>query len=114
VAETIRDLGLELELSFNKGSVMVLPAGVNKATGLETALRELAVEPRRAAGIGDAENDQAFLSRCGLSAAVANALPEVQENVDLVTRGSHGAGVVELIEALLAGDAAEARGAGAP
>ena len=38
VLETIRDLGLELQVIFNKGAVMVLPAGVNKATGLAAAL----------------------------------------------------------------------------
>ena len=37
VLEAIRDLGLELQVIFNKGSVMVLPAGVNKATGLTAA-----------------------------------------------------------------------------
>ena len=31
VLETIRDLGLELQIIFNKGAVMVLPTGVNKA-----------------------------------------------------------------------------------
>ena len=37
----IRDLGLELQVIFNKGAVMVLPSGVNKATGLAAALVEL-------------------------------------------------------------------------
>src|SRR3954469_19960775 len=32
VLETIRELGLELQIIFNKGAVMVLPAGVNKGT----------------------------------------------------------------------------------
>ena len=41
VLETIRDLGLELQVIFNKGAVMVLPAGVNKATGLACALEQL-------------------------------------------------------------------------
>src|SRR5262249_25029908 len=36
--EVIRDLGLELQVIFNKDAVMVLPAGVNKATGLAAAL----------------------------------------------------------------------------
>src|SRR5215207_7488465 len=31
VLETIRELGLEWQVIFNKGAVMVLPAGVNKA-----------------------------------------------------------------------------------
>ncbi len=34
VLESIRDLGLELQVIFNKDAVMVLPAGINKATGL--------------------------------------------------------------------------------
>src|SRR5512134_232580 len=53
VLETIRDLGLELQVIFNKGAVMVLPAGVNKATGLTAALAELELSPHNCAGIGD-------------------------------------------------------------
>ena len=45
VLEAINDLGLELQIIFNKGAVMVLPAGINKASGLLTALRELALAP---------------------------------------------------------------------
>lgn len=39
--EAINELGLELEIIFNKGAVMVLPTGVNKATGLKAALKEM-------------------------------------------------------------------------
>src|SRR5262249_10891435 len=38
VLKTIRDLGLEHQVIFNKGAVMVLPAGINKAAGLGAAL----------------------------------------------------------------------------
>ena len=41
VVEVIRDLGLELQVIFNKDAVMVLPSGVNKATGLSVALDNL-------------------------------------------------------------------------
>src|SRR5262249_50736132 len=41
VLETIRDLGLEMQVIFNKDAVMVLPSGINKATGLKTALKEM-------------------------------------------------------------------------
>ena len=41
ILHLIKQLGLELEIIFNKGSVMVLPTGVNKATGLACALRDL-------------------------------------------------------------------------
>jgi hydroxymethylpyrimidine pyrophosphatase-like HAD family hydrolase len=104
ILETIRDLGLDLQVIFNKDAVMVLPSGVNKATGLAAALDELGLSPHNVAGIGDAENDHAFLGACECSAAVANALPVVKEKVDVVVRGDHGAGVAEFIDELVADD----------
>jgi len=52
-------------------------------------------------GFGDAENDFAFLSLCGFSVAVANAIPSLKERVHLVTSGEDGAGVVEVLQKLL-------------
>jgi HAD superfamily hydrolase (TIGR01484 family) len=102
--EVIRDLGLELHIIFNRDSVMVLPSGVNKATGLAAALKELGLSPLQVVGIGDAENDHAFLKICGCAVAVANAVPALFEAADFVTRGENGAGVAELIEELLKDD----------
>jgi hydroxymethylpyrimidine pyrophosphatase-like HAD family hydrolase len=110
VLKTIHDMGLELQVIFNKGAVMVLPAGVNKATGLTAALAELGLSPHNAVAVGDAENDHAFLHLCEVSVAVANALPAVKEAVDLVTAADHGAGVAELIGKLTAGDLRELEG----
>lgn len=104
VLESIRALGLEHQVIFNKGAVMILPAGVNKATGLEAALTELGLSRDQAAGIGDAENDHAFLAHCALGVAVANALPALKERADWVTPSDHGAGVIELIDRLLVDD----------
>lgn len=104
VIEVIRELGLDLQVILNKGSVMVLPASVDKATGLTTALAELELSPANVVGIGDAENDQAFLAMCGCGIAVANALDAVKERADYVTRGRAGAGVREVIESLIADD----------
>jgi len=103
VLQVIRTLGLELQVIFNKGAVMVLPTGVNKATGLERALRELGLAPKSVVAVGDAENDHAFLDFCGFSVAVANALPAVREHADFTTSAPNGAGVVELIHGLMEG-----------
>lgn len=102
--EVIRELGLDLQVILNKGSVMVLPASVDKATGLTAALGELGLSPAKVVGIGDAENDQAFLEMCGFGIAVANALDAVKARADYVTRGRAGAGVREVIESLIADD----------
>ena len=101
--EAIHRLGLGHEVIFNKTSVMLLPPGVDKASGLAVALGELGIDPERVAGVGDAENDHALLRLCGLGVAVANALPALKERADHVTRGERGAGVAELID-LLIGD----------
>lgn len=104
VLEAIRDLGIEAQLIFNKGAVMVLPSGVNKATGLIAALNELGLSTHNVIGIGDAENDHSFLNICELAVAVANALPSVKEHVDYVTCASYGEGVSELIDKLVTND----------
>ncbi len=106
VLEVIQDLGLELHPIFNKDSLMVLPPGVDKATGLAAALAGMGVSPRHVVGIGDAENDQALLSFCGFGVAVANAVPLLRERADLVTQAADGAGVAELVARLLANDLA--------
>ena len=107
VLDEIRKLGLELQVIFNKGAVMVLPAGVNKASGLDAALGQLSLSRHNAVGVGDAENDHAFLKTCECAVAVANALPTVKEHADIVTHGERGAGVIELIDRVLASDLAD-------
>jgi HAD superfamily hydrolase (TIGR01484 family) len=110
VLETIRDLGLELQVIFNKGAVMVLPGGMNKAAGLKAALEELGISIHNTVGVGDAENDHAFLGICEFSAAVSNALPAVKETADLALKADHGAGVTELIREMLDDDLASRAG----
>jgi hydroxymethylpyrimidine pyrophosphatase-like HAD family hydrolase len=104
VLAEIKRQGLELQVIFNKGAVMVLPSGVNKGTGLCEALAELRLSPHNAVAVGDAENDHVFLSEAELGAAVANALPTLRERADLVLRGAAHRGVEELIEQVLADD----------
>ncbi|MBC8163261.1 MAG: HAD-IIB family hydrolase [Roseiflexaceae bacterium] len=104
VLKTIRDLGLEHQVIFNKGAVMVLPPSINKAAGLDTALDQLGLSAHNVVGIGDAENDHSFMSLCECSVAVANALPMVKQHADYITRGDHGAGVAELIDMIIADD----------
>jgi hypothetical protein len=71
------------------------------------ALDELGLSPHNAVGVGDAENDHAFLAQCECAVAVANAIPKLKERADWVTAGDHGAGVVELIGKLVEHDVAD-------
>jgi len=110
VLKTIQDFGLELQVIFNKGAVMVLPAGVNKASGLTAALKRMGLSPHNAVAVGDAENDHALLKLCEFSAAVMNALPSLKEAADWVTPTDHGQGVAQLIERMIAHDLADLDG----
>ncbi len=92
---------LSLHVICNKDSVMILPAGVSKASGVDAALNALGVAYQQVVGIGDAENDIDFLAKCGLAVAVGNALLEVKERAQMITRAANGAGVAELAEWLM-------------
>jgi HAD superfamily hydrolase (TIGR01484 family) len=105
VLDAIQEFGLELEITFNKSSAMVLPSGVTKASGLAAALEKLGLSFHNVVGIGDAENDHALLRASGHGVAVANALSAVKETADSVMGGAAGEGVVELVEALVERDA---------
>jgi HAD superfamily hydrolase (TIGR01484 family) len=107
VLEGIRDLGLDLQITLNKDSVMVLPSGVNKATGLAAALVELGISVHNVVAVGDAENDLPFLRAAECGVAVANALPALKEQADLVLNAADGDGVIELIDELISNDLAK-------
>jgi hypothetical protein len=110
VLQAIQETGLELLVIFNKAAVMILPTGINKATGLDYALRKLGLSFHEVVGIGDGENDQSFLERCECAAAVANAVPSIRQLATFVTEGEAGLGVAELIEELIANDLARFEG----
>jgi len=105
VINSIRELGLELQMTFNKDAIMVLPPGVNKASGLAAALRTLGICELNVVGVGDAENDHSFMSICGCSAAVSNAIDSIKASADVCLSLDHGRGVCELVDMLLEKDA---------
>ncbi|TWT55495.1 HAD family hydrolase [Allorhodopirellula solitaria] len=107
--EVIQAFGLDLQIIFNKDAVMLLPSGVNKATGLAKALHSLGYSPHNAVSVGDAENDAAMMRSCSVAVAVENALPSVKEMADIVLSKPRGEGVEELIDRIIQSDLAELR-----
>jgi hypothetical protein len=94
----IQEVGVERALVFNKGALMLLPGGMTKGTGLTAALNLTQLSAHNLAGIGDAENDHAFLAMCECAAAVADAVPALQERADVVTSAPASRGAIEFIE----------------
>lgn len=98
VFDALQELALDWHVVRNKGAIMVLPTGVDKASGLAAALDELGIGAAETVAAGDAENDQAMLRYCGFAMAPSNSLESVKADADWVTAGARGQGVQELIE----------------
>jgi hydroxymethylpyrimidine pyrophosphatase-like HAD family hydrolase len=103
----VRETGVERTLVFNKGSLMLLPGGVTKGTGLQAALAAFELSVHNVVAIGDAENDHAFLALAECAVAVADAIPALRERADYVTREPSGRGTVEFVEEHLLNDLAD-------
>lgn len=104
VLQVIHEMGLELHVVFNRAAVMVLPTGINKASGMDYALRKLGLSRHDVVGVGDSENDHSFLERCECSATVADAVPSIRDSVAIVATRNNGDGLAELIDELIASD----------
>ena len=99
--ETIAELKLDWHVIMNNDAAMALPIGIDKAFGLKALMAELNIDAEQVAGIGDAENDIAFIQGCGYPVAVANAIPAVKAVATWVTPGERGIGVAQLIDRLI-------------
>jgi len=87
IVEAIRRRELPLAIHFNRGSLMVLPQAVSKATGLREALTVLRLSPRSAVGFGDAENDHELLRICEVGVAVGWGSASLRAAADEVVEG---------------------------
>jgi len=110
VLDTIKTAGIERQVIFNKGAVMILPTGINKATGLQALLHSLHFSLHNTVAIGDAENDGAMLQAAECAVVVSNALPALKAMADWVTTSAHGEGVIELIDQLIRDDLSQLDG----
>jgi hypothetical protein len=104
ILDSIKKMALDYQVIFNKAAVMVLPSGVNKATGVAKALESLLLSPHNVVSVGDAENDHSLLAIAECGVAVANAVPSLKDRADVVTKWARGEGVVELIHEILEDD----------
>jgi hydroxymethylpyrimidine pyrophosphatase-like HAD family hydrolase len=110
VREALRKLKLHLdfELVTNDDTLLILPPGIDKASGMDEALRELGVSRHNLVAIGNAENDLPLLASAEHAVAVSNAAATVKQAADRVTDGAYCDGFLELARDLVASDLATA------
>ncbi len=97
VAEVRARLGSTRALITNKGSVALVPAECDKASGLRAAVADLAAHGIPIIAVGDAENDLAMFAVATIAVGVANADAAVRASGVELTTGSAGVGVAEAL-----------------
>jgi len=97
VLDAIGELGLDCQIVRNRESLMVLPAGITKGTGLRAVLNEMNLSAHNTIAVGDAENDLSMFGMAEVGAAVLNAVPSLREHADLVLEAEDGDGVATLL-----------------
>ena len=106
VSEALRKLKLHLdyELVANDDVLLILPPGIDKASGINEALRELGVSRHNLVAIGNAENDLPLFASAEHAVAVANAAEPVKQAADRITEAGYCDGFLELARELVATD----------
>ncbi len=100
----VREMGVDLQLVFNRAAVMLLPSGVNKAVGVQRALDELGRSPRNMIAFGDAENDLPLFALAEIGVAARGAVPAVAAAADERLSQPGASGVAQCIQRVLAND----------
>lgn len=100
VRAAVRSLGIDCDLVYNRDSIMVLPIGCSKASGLNAAAADLRVPMEQTVAVGDGENDVALVEAAGVGVAVENAVDLLKARADIVLARPGAAGIADLCASL--------------
>lgn len=73
------------------------PAGVSKATGVETVCRLTGIDIRDTIAFGDDRNDLEMIAKAGIGVAMGNGIQAVKDAADYVTAPSGQLGVAQAL-----------------
>ncbi|MGH9974021.1 MAG: HAD-IIB family hydrolase, partial [Nitrososphaeraceae archaeon] len=93
-----REKKLNLDIVDSKYAFHINELGVNKAKGLDHALKFLNIEPKEVVAIGDSETDISVFGICGLSIALGHSDDKVKIHADHVVNGKEGVGLCDAID----------------
>ncbi|GFG73676.1 HAD family hydrolase [Mycobacterium botniense] len=99
-AELAKYIGIQGDITYStdNGLVEIVPAGVNKATGVEEIASPLGITDEEVVAFGDMPNDVPMLLRAGHGVAMGNAHPEALAAADEVTAPNTDDGVARVLE----------------
>ena len=87
--------------SYEVSVIEAFAPQVSKWYGIEALCRLWEIDPRRTVAVGDDVNDIDMLRQAGMSAAVANALPEAKRAADRQIASNDACGVADLFDEVL-------------
>lgn len=92
----------QLHFTRSAGAVDIVPAGLDKGTGVRALAERLGISPQDVLAIGDSLNDLPLLAAAGVACAPGNADPEVRGRVAYVSPAPYGAGVLDVLRRFVA------------
>ncbi len=104
--EEIRDLGLSDidQASSSDIFIEIFPSGVDKGEALREICRNLEIDRNEVVAFGDHELDIPLIEAAGIGIAMGNAIPELKEKADFVTKTNNEAGISYALEHYLTGE----------
>jgi len=86
-----------MALRWHPAFVDVVPAGVDKAHGVELVARHIGIDIGQTMAFGDGGNDISMLQKAGVGVAMGNSLPEVKAAADHVTSSVDDDGIANAL-----------------
>ena len=93
VREVLKDWPVDVQTTG--WAVHVMEKGMNKFRGIQKGCELLGISPKDVAAIGDSDNDEMMIRKCGYGIAVGNAFEDTKRAASFVAKGSDGKGVIE-------------------
>jgi hypothetical protein len=102
VFDLIRQAGVDSHIVFNRSAAMLLPEGINKATGVRRALEELGRSEHNLIAFGDAENDLPLFTLAEVAVAAHGAVPSAAMAADECLTRADAPAVAQYIHRIVA------------
>ena len=84
--------------------IEIFPSGVDKGEALREICRNLEIDRNEVVAFGDHELDIPLIEAAGIGIAMGNAIPELKEKADFVTKTNNEAGISYALEHYLTGE----------
>lgn len=101
VADALQQARIPHSMEYNAEELMLLPPGVDKASGAQLCLRRLGLTADDAWAIGDGENDVSMLRWARVGFAPANAAPAARAAADVQLADAYSQAFIEMTSPLI-------------